>query len=130
LRRLILLCALALVMAGCAPSVASSTATASQSGHASATATVTATPTATDPILNPLAIEAMRQRDYPGSDLAIEQTLPAGTNYKRYIASYQSDGFKIFETGTSSSNLTTAVTAARRANQRAPTGRPTTRSMS
>jgi dipeptidyl aminopeptidase/acylaminoacyl peptidase len=46
-------------------------------------------------ILNPLAIDAMRQRDYPGSDLVIEQTLPAGSNYQRYIASYRSDGLKI-----------------------------------
>jgi len=46
--------------------------------------------------LAPLAIDAMRQREYPGSDLAIEQTLAAGTNYRRYVASYQSDGLKIF----------------------------------
>jgi dipeptidyl aminopeptidase/acylaminoacyl peptidase len=49
-----------------------------------------------DPTLVALAIDAMRQREYPGSDLAIEQTLAAGTNYRRYVASYQSDGLKIF----------------------------------
>jgi dipeptidyl aminopeptidase/acylaminoacyl peptidase len=38
----------------------------------------------------------MRQREYPGSDLAIEETLTPGTNYRRYVASYQSDGLKIF----------------------------------
>lgn len=38
----------------------------------------------------------MRQRDYPGSDLLIEQTLQPGSNYSRYIASYQSDGLKIY----------------------------------
>lgn len=38
----------------------------------------------------------MRQREYPGSDMVIEQTLAPGTNYRRYIASYQSDGLKIF----------------------------------
>ena len=43
-----------------------------------------------------LAIDAMRQREYTGSDLAIEQTLTSGTNYRRYVASYQSDGLKIF----------------------------------
>jgi len=43
-----------------------------------------------------LAIDAMRQRDYPGSDLVIERTLPAGSNYRQYVASYQSDGLKIF----------------------------------
>ena len=47
-------------------------------------------------ILNPLTIDAMRQRDYPGSDLVIEQTLAPGSNYRRYVASYQSDGLKIF----------------------------------
>jgi uncharacterized protein len=48
------------------------------------------------PVLNPLAIEAMRQRDYPGSDLTIEQTLAPGADYQRFIASYRSDGLKIF----------------------------------
>ena len=37
----------------------------------------------------------MRQQSYPGSDLLIEQTLAPGSNYNRYIASYQSDGLKI-----------------------------------
>ena len=46
--------------------------------------------------LPPLAIDAMRQRDYPGSDLVIERTLPAGSSYRQYVASYQSDGLKIF----------------------------------
>ena len=48
-------------------------------------------PTATP---HPLTIEAARMRDYPGSDLVIEQTLTPGVNYDRYIASYTSDGFK------------------------------------
>jgi uncharacterized protein len=56
----------------------------------------TPAPVATQPNLVPLAIDAMRQREYPGSDLAIEQTLAAGANYRRYVASYQSDGLKIF----------------------------------
>ena len=38
----------------------------------------------------------MRERDYPGSDLHVEQTLAAGSSYRRYIASYRSDGLKIF----------------------------------
>jgi dipeptidyl aminopeptidase/acylaminoacyl peptidase len=38
----------------------------------------------------------MRQRDYPGSDPVIERTLPPGSNYQQYIASYQSDGLRIF----------------------------------
>ncbi len=47
-------------------------------------------------LLYPLAIEAMRARDYPGSDITIEQVLEPGSNYQRYIASYQSDGLKIY----------------------------------
>lgn len=47
-------------------------------------------------LLHPLAIEALRQREYPGSQIEIEQTLSAGQNYQRYIASYKSDGLKIF----------------------------------
>ncbi len=38
----------------------------------------------------------MRGRDYPGSDIVIEQTLPPGVNYAQYLASYKSDGLKIF----------------------------------
>ena len=49
--------------------------------------------------LSPLSIEAMRKRAYPGSDIKIEETLEGGVNYKRYIASYKSDGLKIFNHG-------------------------------
>jgi dipeptidyl aminopeptidase/acylaminoacyl peptidase len=45
---------------------------------------------------NPLSIEYMRKQEYPGSDIVIEQTLPDGVNYSRYIASYKSDGLKIY----------------------------------
>ncbi|HUD19287.1 MAG TPA: alpha/beta fold hydrolase [Patescibacteria group bacterium] len=45
---------------------------------------------------NPLAITTMRKQSYPGSDLTIEQTLPDGTNYHQYIASYLSEGLKIY----------------------------------
>ncbi len=46
--------------------------------------------------VSPIQIETMRQQSYPGSDLVIKQTLESGSNYKRYIASYQSQGLKIF----------------------------------
>lgn len=46
--------------------------------------------------LNPLSIEYMRKQEYPGSDIVIEQTLPSGSNYTRFIASYKSDGLKIY----------------------------------
>lgn len=45
---------------------------------------------------NPLSIEYMRKQEYSGSDIVIEQTLPPGSNYARYIASYQSDGLRIY----------------------------------
>ena len=46
--------------------------------------------------LHPLTIEYLRNGEYSGSDLIIEQTIDAGSNYSRYIASYRSDGLKIF----------------------------------
>ena len=61
------------------------------------TATVTATPTVTPtPTPHPLTMQAMRSREYSGSDIIIEQTLDPGSNYYRYIASYLSDGLKIY----------------------------------
>ncbi|HMR98446.1 MAG TPA: alpha/beta fold hydrolase [Anaerolineales bacterium] len=59
------------------------------------TSTFTASPTAT-PIPHPLSIDAMRARDYPGSDVVIETTLDPGVNYNRYIVSYLSEGLKIY----------------------------------
>lgn len=46
--------------------------------------------------LDPLTIEAMRKRQYPGSDVVIERTLPQGLNYSQYLVSYLSDGLKIY----------------------------------
>lgn len=59
----------------------------------------TAEPTATfapsvTPTLHTLAIEYLRQRIYPRTQLTIEDTLKAGDSYYRYIASYYSDGLK------------------------------------
>src|SRR4030095_7592772 len=44
----------------------------------------------------PLQIDAMRARQYPGSDIVIEQTLDPGLNYSRYYVSYLSEGLKIY----------------------------------
>lgn len=44
----------------------------------------------------PLSIEYMRAQEYPGSEITIEQTLPAGINYNRHIVSYKSEGLKIY----------------------------------
>lgn len=47
-------------------------------------------------ISHPLQITEMRNGEYPGSEITIEQTLPSGSNYDRYIASYKSEGLKIY----------------------------------
>jgi dipeptidyl aminopeptidase/acylaminoacyl peptidase len=57
--------------------------------------TSTPLPTAT-PIPHPLSIDAMRAREYPGSDVIIETVLDPGVNYNRYYVSYLSEGLKIF----------------------------------
>ena len=48
------------------------------------------------PAPHPLSIEALRNGEYPGSDLVIEQTLSPGSNYSRAIVSYKSEGLKIY----------------------------------
>ena len=75
-------------------SAASATPTLTPTPTASATPTPTFTPTPTP--MNPLSVERMRKQDYPGSDIVIEQTLEPGTNYNRYLASYKSEGLKIY----------------------------------
>lgn len=63
------------------------------------TATPTASPTSTPtptPTPHPLTIQHLRDQEYPGGDIVIEETLEPGPNYDRYIASYQSEGLKIY----------------------------------
>jgi dipeptidyl aminopeptidase/acylaminoacyl peptidase len=43
-----------------------------------------------------LTIAALREREIVASDILLEEALPNGTNYARYIASYQSEGLKIY----------------------------------
>ncbi len=62
-------------------------------GSTEAPATPEATATSEQ---SPLAISAMRSRTYRGSDLVVEQTLPPGLNYRRYVVSYDSDGLRLF----------------------------------
>src|SRR5258708_29705492 len=47
--------------------------------------------------LDPLTIEALKKAEYPGSNIVIEQTLDPGSNYQRYISSYKSEVFKIYD---------------------------------
>jgi len=70
------------------------TATATPTATDTPTATPTPSPTATP--VHPLSVEYMRRQSYPGSELVIEETLPPGPNYQRYIASYRSEGLKIY----------------------------------
>lgn len=44
---------------------------------------------------HPLMIEQMRKATYPGSEITIEDELAVGSNYKRYLVNYLSDGLKI-----------------------------------
>ncbi|MFN8375313.1 MAG: alpha/beta fold hydrolase [Anaerolineae bacterium] len=64
-------------------------------------ATPEATPEATAeatpfPVGNELTIAALREMDIEGSDILIEEALENGANYSRYIASYISEGYKIY----------------------------------
>lgn len=45
---------------------------------------------------HPLSIESLREGEYPGSEITLEQELPNGSNYKRQIVSYKSEGLKIY----------------------------------
>jgi uncharacterized protein len=60
-----------------------------------ATSVPTPIPTATATPY-PLEIDAMRAREYPGSDIVIEEVLDPGVNYNRYYVSYLSESLKIF----------------------------------
>ncbi|MCV5649154.1 hypothetical protein OFN55_41170, partial [Escherichia coli] len=40
----------------------------------------------------PISIQALRAREYPGSALTVVRTLNPGINYTRQIVSYESDG--------------------------------------
>lgn len=73
-----------------------STATNTPTPTMTPTPTQTHTPTPTPTPFHPLMIEKMRQQSYPGSEITIEETLDPGPNYDRYIASYLSEGNKIF----------------------------------
>ena len=46
--------------------------------------------------VHPMTIAYLRKQSYPGSALTIEQTLAPGPNFSRAIASYRSEGLKIY----------------------------------
>jgi len=49
-----------------------------------------------DVVQHPLEVSYMRKQEYPGSEIMIEDELPAGSNYDRFLTSYQSEGLKIY----------------------------------
>ena len=75
--------------------VSSSTAVALPTATPTETSIPTPIPTATA-IPHPLQIDAMRAREYPGSDIVVEQVLDPGVNYNRYYVSYLSEGLRIY----------------------------------
>ncbi len=77
------------------PQAGASTAAAPPTAEPSLTHTLTPSLTPT-PAPHPLDILSLRARPYPGSEITIEQELDPGVNYRRYYASYLSDGLKIY----------------------------------
>jgi len=83
--------------------VATPTATSVPTVGPSPTPTATPLPLVTPPTLDlaldemyPIMVEFMREQEYPGSEVVIEEVLAPGINYNRYLASYRSDGYKIY----------------------------------
>ncbi|MCZ2123173.1 MAG: alpha/beta fold hydrolase [Anaerolineales bacterium] len=60
-----------------------------------AASTLAPLPTAT-PIPHPMSIIALRNGEYPGSEITIVKELERGSNYKRYYVYYLSEGLKIY----------------------------------
>jgi uncharacterized protein len=59
--------------------------------------TLTPTSSATaGPPPHPMSITALRETEYPGSDILIERELTASINYRRYYAYYYSEDLKIY----------------------------------
>lgn len=52
-------------------------------------------PTST-PVPHPMSIIALRNGEYPGSEIIIVRELERGANYRRYYAYYHSEGLKIY----------------------------------
>jgi len=46
------------------------------------------------PTPHPLSVQSLRDMEFPGSELVIEETLSPGNNYSRYYVSYMSEGLK------------------------------------
>ncbi|MEJ2448011.1 MAG: hypothetical protein P8Y37_08745 [Anaerolineales bacterium] len=65
----------------------------------SSTRQLSPTPTATEAVFEvgkELTIDYLRDLEISGSPISIEEKLPPGSNYQRYLASYQSEGNTIY----------------------------------
>lgn len=107
-RTTLLVVSLGLLLGGCAQAVSPSTPTipplpqpqpqirvVSSTPSQTPLPTGTALPTAT-PTPFPLSIAAMRQQNYPGSEITVVKELVSGSNYRRYYVYYLSQGLKIY----------------------------------
>ncbi len=89
---------------GCAPSAATppiETSTPAPLAESTLAATHSPTPAppptlSPTPTPHPMSIEALRNGNYPGSDIVIEKELDKGANYRRYYVYYLSEGLKIY----------------------------------
>jgi len=63
------------------------------SSTSSTTQTETPVPT---PTLHPMTITALRQLEYPGSEITLVEELDRGINYRRFYVNYLSEGYKIY----------------------------------
>ncbi len=70
--------------------------TAQEGAPATAAADPVPTPVQTFEVGNDLTIAALRAKEIAGSDIVIEETLVNGANYAQYLASYRSEGYKIY----------------------------------
>lgn len=103
-KTLLVFIAFSLMLTGCATVEAAplptdtpipATETPTQISTPEPTATFTIIPTAT-PVPHPMSIHALRNQEYPGSEITIVRELERGVNYRRYYAYYLSEGLKIY----------------------------------
>jgi len=100
---LLVFLALSLAITGCAAEATPlptnipipATDTPTQTSTVEPTVTFTPEPTAT-PVPHPMSIIALRDQEYPGSEITIVKELERGINYRRYYAYYLSEGLKIY----------------------------------
>ena len=77
----------------------SNTATPQATPSPAASSTKSPTPKATEtpfPFGDELTISSLRELEITGSEITIEEKLTPGFNYQRYLASYLSEGYKIY----------------------------------